>query len=449
MEAWETFLNSLETDFGAQTVKTWLRSLKVLRFDACNLYLEAKDSFQVLWFEEHIRPLANQQLFNNNHKKIRVHIKALKSNKDKEAAPAKVSAQEFSYSADSLDPQQDFDSCVPFEGNQLGLKLLSSLSASPDGISLASYNPIFIYGPSGSGKTHLLTACSKKLRAEGLNVIYVRAETFTEHVVRAMRSGDMQNFRQTYRQADMLIIDDVSLFSKKTATQEELFHTFNTLHLAEKQIIFSAPCAPGELQHIEPRLISRFEWGILVPLDPPSAVVLEQILKNKLQRLELNLENEAQQFLLEKFSKNSNSLAKAINALSLRAHMQNAPENLHKTPLSLSKVQSLLKDLLEKEEEIQLTPDKIIACVADYYGLKSQDLLGKAQSREYTQPRQVAMFLCRDHLNMPYTRIGDVFKRDHSTVISSYRLIKKSLEDNKTAMSTIIPQLVQQMENIS
>ena len=255
MRAWENFLTSQESELGTETVHKWLKPLKVLKFDACNLYLEAKDSFQALWFEEHVRKKIHNKLVNNNKKNIKVHItianqtvpKGAKG-KSKKTTATEPQKPQFQLLFDELDPHCSFEHFVVSERNILPHKLLCKLTGYdpvsgklvPTSSEFASFNPIYIYGPSGTGKSHLLMATAHALRCKGLNVIYARAETFTEHVVSAIRAGEMSIFRQTYRNIDTLVIDDVHVFSRKGATQEELFHTFNTLHTAGKQIIVSA-----------------------------------------------------------------------------------------------------------------------------------------------------------------------------------------------------------------
>ncbi len=271
MRAWEEFLAQQEVELGAETVRKWLRPLKIVRFDACNLYLEAPDSFKALWFEEHIRPRVHTRLCNNNQKAIKVHV-AVGTPKEAEKKTKKpfsgTDHQPFELLFDSLNSSFTFEHFVTCSGNLLAYKLLKESCEAPPShdLSSSSFNPIFLFGRSGTGKTHLLMATANQFRARGQKAIYVRAETFTEHVVAAIRSGEMQTFRKTYRAADALIIDDIEVFSRKTATQEELFHTFNTLHTSGKQIILSSSCSPPELKLIEPRLVSRFEWGIVIPL---------------------------------------------------------------------------------------------------------------------------------------------------------------------------------------
>lgn len=444
MLAWDNFLNSQEKELGIETVRKWLRPLKVVRFDACNLYLQANDSFQVMWFEEHMRKKVHQSLLNNNNRKIRVHIgleedltKPKKSTKKKEKDPVLVMPK-FSISFDELDLHNTFEQYITPQNHPLPFKLLCQTTGyNPEThtvdsqkTELANFNPLYLYGSSGTGKTHLLMATAHAMRAQGLNVAYVRAETFTEHVVTAIRAGEMSLFRQSYRNTDVLIIDDVHIFSKKWATQEELFHTFNTLHVAGKQIILSANCPPAELQFIEPRLISRFEWGIVLPLEQPQKEDIKKILTLKAAALNYSINPKVSDFLIDTFTNSTKSLIMALKALILRSHMNTTGAKLSPTQLTVSFVQHQLADLIVKEQQSALHPERIIELVAEYFGIRAEDILGKAQSRDCVLPRQIAMHLCRYKLKTPFTKIGDLFTKDHSTVMSSVKVIQRGIDAN-------------------
>ena len=442
MKSWDNFLKLQEKEIGFDTVNKWLRPLKVSRFDARNIYLEAKDSFQVIWFEEHIRKKVDALLYNNNKQRIKVHLEVPKSvsnkftkTKTKKSKSSETSPHTFLLTFDELDPHCTFENFVVSDSNLLAYKLLCKVT-SYDPVSdkcitsedyLASFNPIYIFGGTGTGKTHLLMATAQALRNQGLNILYVRAKTFTEHVVSAIRAGEMNQFRAAYRNIDVLLIDNVHVFSRKNATQEELFHTFNTLHLAGKQIILTANCSPGELQLIEPRLVSRFEWGIAVHLEQMTENDLRKVLEKKAEALKYKLHPKVQDFLLNTFTRNSKSLVRALESLILRIYLKKKGK-LSPTQLTVPIVKQMISDLIEQEQQLAITPEKIVQTVAELFGIRTDDLFSKAQSREFVLPRQVAMHFCRTKLKMPFMKIGDFFDRDHSTVMSSVKLIQKSIE---------------------
>jgi chromosomal replication initiator protein len=423
MQAWESFVDTLQTEIGSETVEKWLRPFKILRFDACNLYLEAKDPFQAMWFEEHVRQKALVRLFNNNRRRIKVHVSVANlpsktkktASKCVEAAPPK-----FEPVFDELDPHCTFSSYVVSESNVLTSKVF---------LQVANEAPvekvIYVCGPAGSGKTHLLMAAAEAMRKRGLRVIYARAQSFTDHVVSAIRAGEMSAFRQAYRNSDVLIIDDVHVFSRKGATQEEFFHTFNALHIEGKQIIMSAHCMPGELQFIEPRLVSRFEWGIVLSLEIPSKNDMEQILLGRTHLLNFPLHQKVVEFLLDHFS-NPKSLCKALEALVLRCHLNREANSSNQ--LTVAQIKHLLDDLLQEQQATALTPPRILQHVSEYFGIRPEDILGKAQTRDCALPRQIAMHFCRQELKLPFLKIGELFGRDHSTVMSSVKLVQKGMD---------------------
>lgn len=439
MRAWEEFLTQQEKEIGKEIVEKWLRPLKIVRFDACNLYLEAPDSFKSIWFEEHMRRQVQARLFNNNHKQIKVHISLAVQEEKKTKKVNKSSSRShgppvFELNFEALDPNACFETYITSNQNLLAYKLMCEASGlHPDTLKplekksiTLSFNPIYLFGRSGTGKTHLMMAAAEQLRKAGKKVLYVRADTFTEHVVGAIRSGEMQAFRKAYRNVDALLIDDVEIFSRKAATQEELFHTFNTLHVEEKQIILSASSPPQELKFIEPRLVSRFEWGIVIPLQMPEKEVMKKILLQHIEKIDFPIDEAIITFLLDTFGSNTKVLIRAFEALVLRTHLN---KGLGKAAsLSLKSVQHCLADLIQEEEKAVITPGKIIRSVAEFYGIKMEDILSKSQARECALPRQIAMHLCREQLNIPYMKIGDIFARDHSTVMASVKQIQKGLE---------------------
>jgi chromosomal replication initiator protein len=432
MQAWELFLGNLEKKLGKKVVDGWLRPLKIVKFDACNLYLEAENVFQISWFEEHIRPIAKQHFCNNNSHQIQIHFLGGKPGRKREEEKNVPLTPPIEILSDPIDPGQTFSNFLFDQKNNLIVQFFKHLS-------IGAYNPVFLYGPQGIGKTHLLQACANKLKAQGLSVFFVRAETFTEHVVKAIRSSQMTLFRNVYRNQDVLIIDDAHDFSRKTSTQEELFHTFNALHTMEKQLIFCSHLPPQRLEEIEPRLISRFEWGIVLKLEPLSSTKMHQVLKNRARLFHFPLNDPLVEYLVTHFPSSMKYQMRALEALMLR----------HKssTPLSLGEVEKLLEDLLNEEKKLKITPEKILSTTAAYFGIRREDILSKSHTQECVVPRKLAMFLIRKHLRLSYLAIGRVFERDHSTVMTNIRQIEKNLD--KDTLSTSLEEIETQLQKSS
>ncbi|NGX28534.1 MAG: Chromosomal replication initiator protein DnaA [Candidatus Anoxychlamydiales bacterium] len=412
MKAWTLFLQDLEKTIGVSTTRKWLYSLKILKFDAWNLYLEAENHFQAKWFEEHIRPIIMKGFYNENFHKIKIHLSVKNLQK-----PTKIKTEKpFQIVSDSLDTYLSFPFFIASDKNLMTLKLLKE--ASQKGI---SFNPIFLFGQKGSGKTHLLQACAQLFIERNLKTFFVNAQTFTSHVVDAIRKGSMQEFRKTYRNLDVLIIDDIQILANKFATQEEFFHTFNTLHSENKTILISSNVAPNAMDNIESRLISRFEWGISLFLEKLEKKELKLVVKSQSSLLNIELDQKVEKFILENF-KSIRSIKKALKTLLLKSHLENS------FSFDLNSVKKHLSHLIEEENITVLNHDKIVHEVSIYFGLTTKDVLGKSQTRECTLPRQFSMYLCRELLKMPFMKIGNIFKRDHSTVMTSVKTIKKNLE---------------------
>ena len=423
MKIWEDFLQSLEKSLGKDVVEKWLRPLKIARFDAGNLYLEAMNTFQIIWFEEHIRKRIPKGLITGSDRPIKVHLglgTPLPASKQQRIKRNDRAGSQAPRQYDSLpiDRTATLSTFIPTANNKLALKVVEEILGGEQG-----FNPLYLVGPTGSGKSHLLQAIANGFEKKKKKVLYTHAETFTDHLVSALRATDMAAFRATYRSCDVLIVEDVHLFSKKSATQEEFFHTFNELHTEGKVIALCSTLTPQELAHIEPRLISRFEWGIVVPVETVDKKLFLEILKNKISALKVNIPQKVSTFLLELFQSSPKALIKAFNTLLLRTKGgSDGYENL-----TLPSLKRLLSDLLIEEDKHHVTPPRVLETVAEHFGIIIDDLTGKGQSRDLILPRQMAMYICREILKLPYTKIGDLFKRDHSTVMSALKQLQKEL----------------------
>lgn len=426
MQKWDAFIEHLERILGRAAVRTWLSDLTIVKFDALNVHLKLRDRFQLNWFREHVLPLAPSH-FTNGERPIRIHLHLLGTQKE-DLVPETFQNP----SVDQLD-------VLPLKGQRLAQSLLMEISGDKkkEGeIDLNTFNPIFIYGPSGCGKTHLLTACASRLIALGKQVISLDGDRFTQDVVGAIRRGEMDSFRKRYRSADIFFIDGVDRLANKSATQEEFFHTFNSLHIAGRQIIASAPHHPQRLRGLEQRLVSRFEWGVAIEIE---AIISDEILalcQNVQKNLGLELTESS---LLELISQFDGNMKKLSQALEILAYKLDLKEDRKKTGADQkTMIQRHLGQLIYRHQSERATPQAIIDEVAAHFGIRSGDIMGRSQNREFTRPRRLAMYLCRSQLQMPFVKIGEIFQRDHSTVISNCKLIEKTLNGQRT-----VPDLVE------
>lgn len=439
MQAWNDFLKLLESDFGEETVSKWLRTLKILKFDATNLYLQAEDQFQALWFEEHVRIKASKSFLNNNQSPIKIHLQVLKENST-QLSSVPFGKESLIYPSDPTRKEALFEHYIPSDENKMAFDVLSHLclpSENPSKVAPGDFNPILIYGPKESGKTHLLMAAQLSMQKLGLRSRYVRADTFTDHVIRAIRNGNMIEFRKIYRNLDVLIVDDLEILSGKAATQEEFFHTYNTLHTEGKQIILSSSVSPKFFVDIEPRLISRFEWGLTIPIKPLTEKGLISLVDHQLKKYIFSFDDTTKSWLASNFTKPSH-LLKALDIIKFRSQLASKK---HRYILPLETVHGYLKDYLFDFQQIKASPHRILEELAINYKVKVDDLLGKSQAREHTIPRQIAMYICRLFLKMPYTKIGVFFSRDHSTVIASVRHVELSIKNDSSEFLPVIQEL--------
>ncbi|MFS8563359.1 MAG: ATP-binding protein [Rhabdochlamydiaceae bacterium] len=328
MKIWEDFVNAQRNELGEEAVAKWLTSLKVMHFDARNLYLEAQDPFAIHWFEQHVRPKVRKCLVNNNNSPIKVHL-ALSEPLAPPKLQKKIWKPILNLSPDGLDAHATFELFVPGKENDLTVQLFCSILDKQE-----NFNPIFISGPASSGKTHLLMAAAHYLQAKGISSFYVRAETFTEHLIAAIRNGATRLFRDLYRNHDVLIIDDVDTIAGRSATQEEFFHMFNALHASGKQMIFAAHAIPSAFSNIEPRLTSRFEWGIVLSLQKLDPSEFKNLLLKRLQVLSFPLSEETICFLLSQFGHAPLSLVRALESLILSSHLQKTSSSDDHSPKS-------------------------------------------------------------------------------------------------------------------
>jgi chromosomal replication initiator protein len=419
MKVWEDFLQTQVKNLGSEALDKWAKSLKIVFFDAGNLYLEAQDSFQLHWFEEHLRPQILQFFRNNNQRLIKVHLSlaGVPSPKDK-----KIWKPVLNLAQDSLIPGCRLETYFP------GVTNFTSFSLLKESLEKMIYNPIYLHGPSGSGKSHLLMAASAYLTSQKKRCFYVTASTLTNHIVAAMRTGGMQKLRELYREHDVLLVDDVHQLAHRSATQEELFHTFNTLHVAGKQIILAGSGLPSLLEGIEPRLTSRFEWGLVLPLQTLTLQEQKEFYQSRVKEKKLELHLEVERFLLENLT-SVKSLQSALETIGLRKG---------KNEITVPLVEKWIEPLLEDQKRKALTPEKIVQATAETFEIPATDILGRSQNQDCSLPRQFSMYLCRSLLKMPYLKIAAVFSRDHSTVMTSVKSIEKKIgEQDDSVLSTM------------
>ena len=325
-------------------------------------------------------------------------------------------------------PDYTFDHFVVGSCNRLAHAASIAVSEAPG----QAYNPLFIHGSVGLGKTHLLqSACQVLLKQRPpLRVSYLSCETFVNHFIRAVEQGKLHDFRYKYRHADMLVIDDVQFLSNKERTQEEFFHTFNTLYQAQKQIVLSADCSPAEIPKLEQRLVSRFNQGLVARIDKPDYETRMAIIHKKAILRGIKPPNEAVEFIARKIDSNTRELEGALTKIHGLAMLEDGQITLE-----------LAREALGEEPtpaHHQVTISQIIDAVINYFDVRLSDLQGKRRSRSIAFPRQVCMYLARDLTHHSLEEIGGHFGgRDHSTVLHAYRTIDKLCDHDENTRLTV------------
>ncbi|MFD0512260.1 chromosomal replication initiator protein DnaA [Streptomyces aureus] len=330
-----------------------------------------------------------------------------------------------------LNPKYLFDTFVIGASNRFAHAAAVAVAEAP----AKAYNPLFIYGESGLGKTHLLHAIGHYARSlyPGTRVRYVSSEEFTNEFINSIRDGKGDSFRKRYREMDILLVDDIQFLADKESTQEEFFHTFNTLHNANKQIVLSSDRPPKQLVTLEDRLRNRFEWGLITDVQPPELETRIAILRKKAVQEQLNAPPEVLEFIASRISRNIRELEGALIRVTAFA-------SLNRQPVDLGLTEIVLKDLIPGGEDSapEITATAIMAATADYFGLTVEDLCGSSRSRVLVTARQIAMYLCRELTDLSLPKIGAQFGgRDHTTVMHADRKIRALMAERRSIYNQV------------
>ena len=330
------------------------------------------------------------------------------------------------YEHANLNPKYKFDTFVVGSNNKFAHSASLAVAESPGEI----YNPLYIYGGAGLGKTHLMHSIGRFILEQNpdMKVLYVTSEVFTNEVIDGVRSGDivkMNKFREKYRTVDVLLIDDIQFIIGKESTQEEFFHTFNTLHSAGKQIILSSDKPPKDMEILEERFRSRFEWGLIADIQPPDYETRMAILKKNAEVYPYNLDEEIIKYIATNVKSNIRELEGAFNKIL-------AFSKLNKVDINLAYAKEALKDVIDPNLPREVTPTLIINVVAEHFNVNPADITSKKRNSEFVLPRQIVMYLCRTMTDTPLAGIAKILgKKDHTTVIHGIKKITEGIVENE------------------
>lgn len=429
-KAWQSVLGQLQMEMPRATFDTWVRDTRPLSYEDGVMTVIVRNAYARDWLENRLLSTAARLLAGMMNRVVEVRfvvasgqdaVDADEVADDGETAdsvlPAAVKQRNH-----TLNPRYTFENFVVGANNRLAHAAAQAVAEKP----ARAYNPLFLYGGVGLGKTHLLHAIGNFCHTRGLNVLYVSSEEFTNDMINAIRTHTTQAFREKYRSADVLLIDDIQFIAGKEGTQEEFFHTFNTLHSQDKQIIVSSDRPPKSMVTLEERLRSRFEWGLIADIQMPDIETRQAILRYKAEKIGHHVPNEILDMIARRVQSNIRELEGALNRIIAFA-------DLSGVPLSLKLAEMALADLLPQVRNVP--PLKLIALVAHEWQTSVEALLGRDRSQRIAEPRQVAMYMLRQETNASLPQIGEALGgRDHTTVIYAIRkitsdiLIKKDME---------------------
>jgi chromosomal replication initiator protein len=427
-DIWKETLKLLEKDISKPTFETWFQSTELIAYYDDYLIISTPNVYSKDWLQNRYIDLIKEKLQTLlNHP---VDIKFVTAQQKENALEiVEKDIETFDKRSEEnngnqLNPKYTFDTFVVGNSNRFAHAASLAVAESV----AKAYNPLFIYGGVGLGKTHLMHAIGHFVLNTNKNakIVYVSSETFTNELIDGIKDDKTSNFRNKYRNIDVLLVDDIQFLSKKERTQEEFFHTFNALYEANKQIIISSDRPPKEIPTLEDRLRTRFEWGLITDIQPPDLETRIAILRKKAQLENIEVDNDVMLYIAEKVQSNIRELEGALIRVV-------AFSTLHKKDITLELAIEALKNIIPENKPRPVTADLIQERVAQSYALKIDDLKAKKRSRNVAFPRQIAMYLCRELTDLSLPKIGEAFGgRDHTTVLHACEKINNEIIKDPT-----------------
>ena len=436
---WDFAQQHLRSMLSADTFKLWFESLRAAALEGNTLVLEVSNDFCEVWLKDNYMGLLQDVVALAAGRQLQIKFKVGVGNGAPASAPIPVApkpkaveppVERNSHHSDlNFNPKNTFDTFVVGNNNNFSYAAALAVAQSPG----KSYNPLFLYGGVGLGKTHLLHAIGQHVfnSKKGARVAYVSSEKFTNEYIDAIQNNLLVKFRRKYRQTDVLLIDDIQFLAGKERIQDEFFHTFNALHESHKQIVLTCDRPASEIQNLEHRLVSRFEWGLVTDLQPPDIEMRLAILNKKAQIMGVTLPEEIMNFLANRIRTNIRRLEGALIRVASYA-------SLTGKKLSIEVVESLLREVLHEEGRFSISIEVIQKKVAEHFDIRLADMTSKRRPENIAFPRQIAMFLSRQMTESSLSSIGEAFGgRDHGTVLHACRLVKDRMEVDSSVRQVV------------
>ncbi|MBU0512743.1 MAG: chromosomal replication initiator protein DnaA [Chloroflexi bacterium] len=428
-QAWQAALGQLQMEMPKAAFDTWVRDAEMLSYEDGSFMIGVQNAYARDWLDSRLSSTVTRLLTGIMNRSVEVRFVVWQdTNKSSEHRDIPTSSPEalIEFTNPTINGRYSFSNFIVGASNRLAHAASLAVAEKP----AQAYNPFFLYGGVGLGKTHLLHAIGNQCVQSGMQVLYVSSEEFTNDLINAIRTHTTQAFREKYRRTDILLVDDVQFIAGKESTQEEFFHTFNTLHGQDKQIVMSSDRPPKAMVTLEERLRSRFEWGLTADIQPPDYETRVAILRSKAERAGYRIPDDIIEIIARKFQSNIRELEGALTRVVAYA-------DLRGMPMTPQLIDSSLADMLPRRADVQ--PDQVINTVAHAYGVPMEQMMGRGRSRQVARPRQIAMYLLREDTKISLPQIGEALGgRDHTTVMYGCSKIADLLErDDKLRRQVI------------
>jgi chromosomal replication initiator protein len=430
---WERALEELGEQLGKQNFETWIKPIHFSEQKGNDVRLDVPNQFFRDWLMDHFIDLIEQVLRSIAHQQVKVSLTVNQGLQAKDVAARSEQKREQERDRpprtnNNLIAKYTFENFVIGASNQFAHAASIAVANQPG----EHYNPLFIYGGVGLGKTHLVNAIGHRAAAKRptLKVVYLSSESFMNELIGSLRRDKMDEFKTRFRNTDLLILDDVQFIAGKERTQEEFFHTFNSLYESHKQIVITSDKFPKEIPGLEDRLRNRFEWGLIADIQPPDMETRVAILQKKAETEAVELPHDVAIFLASNIDSNVRELEGSLTRLGAFA-------SLTRSTITVDLAKEVLRHTLKGAQK-EITVESIQKTICDYYNIKLGDLKAKRRTKNIAFPRQVAMYLCRKYTETSFPGIGDKFGgRDHSTVIHASKTIEKKIKEDPYMQTTI------------
>ncbi|MBP7072931.1 MAG: chromosomal replication initiator protein DnaA [Clostridia bacterium] len=437
VDIWEKTLNVIKVELTEVSFNTWLKAIQPVSMRENLITFSVPDDFTKGILEARYSKLIKNALkqVTSEYYDIRLIVPTEENFTSIMAERSEINQSEESVNS-SLNPKYTFETFVIGNSNRLAHAASVAVAESP----AKAYNPLFIYGGVGLGKTHLMHAIGHYILKQNIRskVVYISSETFTNELINSIRDDRNNEFRSKYRNVDVLLIDDIQFIAGKESTQEEFFHTFNSLYEANKQIIISSDRPPKEIRTLEERLRSRFEQGLIADIQPPDLETRIAILRKKAKSENLSISDDVMLLIAKKIHSNIRELEGALIRVVAYSSLTNGEINEELA-------NEALKDILSNSKPKKVTPSAIKDVVGNYYNIKIEDFNAKKRNKSVVLPRQIAMFLCRELTDLSLPRIGEEFGRDHTTIMHAYEKISSDIKID-TQLKSVLEELKSKIE---